>query len=79
MDFSDSPVEAMAEDRHSVTPFLPLYKVVGNLPHTMSSARLKCWSEIPVEASDVFGKVARGKRDVMATSSFHWLKPVTLA
>ena len=48
----------MATDRHSFCTPSSLCQIVGNLPHTMSSIRLKSWSKVPQEASPVFGKVA---------------------
>lgn len=48
----------MAADRHSFCTPSSLCQIVGNLPHTMSSTRLKSWSKVPQEASPVFGKVA---------------------
>lgn len=38
---SDLPVVAMAADRHSFYSPSSLYQAVGDLPHTMSSNRLK--------------------------------------
>lgn len=48
----------MAADRHSFCTPSSLCQIVGNLPHTMSSTRLKSWSKVPQEANPVFGKVA---------------------